>query len=196
MDFIYLITIVLITINRIINSISGFNILDYIAPIITFIIGVVTIISNFCFNKKNNETIKELKSIELNANIIANARINWLESVRNHTADFIKNTYSLKNEILTKNEEKFKEADENFRKSYYLLKLYFTENRNSEEKNDEHKQILDASEKIYEFIYQEEVFIRERGGEFDQNELDELLNSFTALTSDYFKEVWEDAKNI
>lgn len=197
MKFIALIVIVATLITGFVTTFSNLNILDYTAPIITFIIGVVTIFSNFHFNKKNNETIKELKAIELNANIIANARINWLESVRNHTADFIKNTYSFKNEIvLNNNSENFKEADENFKKSYFLLKLYFTENRNSEEKNVEHKQIIDASVKIYEHIYTEAEYVIQRGGEFNQVELNALLNSFTTMTSDYFKEVWEEAKNI
>lgn len=197
MDFIYLITIVLMSINRILSSISDFNILDYIAPIITFIIGVVTIVSNFYFNKKNNETIKELKSIELNANIIANARINWLESVRNHTADFIKNTYSFKNEIImNKDSEKYKESYENFNKSFYLLKLYFTENKSSGKKNEDHKNILQTSREIHNHVNNQVEYVLEEKGEFDEEKLDELIETFTITTSIYFKKVWEEAKNI
>lgn len=168
----------------------------FLGPIITFFIGAATVKSNRNSNKRNNEILKDLKEKELNANIISNARIKWLETVRLHSAEFIKNYVAIiSNEHLTRTGKK-QENYEEFIKYYYLLKLYYTEKNRRGRNNRKHEEITSILDDLYSELLVEIIWVTEHQGEFDHDRLEKMLHEFTTISSNYFKIVWEEAKDI
>ena len=168
----------------------------FLGPIITFFIGATTVKSNRNSNKRNNEILKDLKEKELNANIISNARIKWLETVRLHSAEFIKNYVAIiSNEHLTRTGKK-QENYEEFIKYYYLLKLYYTEKNRRGRNNRKHEEITSILDDLYSELLVEIIWVTEHQGEFDHDRLEKMLHEFTTISSNYFKIVWEEAKDI
>lgn len=94
---------------------------------------VVTVFSNkkiaksrTTFEEEQNNKIeqfqKEMKYFEIDKNIMANARIEWIQSVRNESKDFIINFYSdMEHARTTKNGSY---PSEEFKKSMYNLIMY------------------------------------------------------------------------
>lgn len=166
------------------------------APIITFLVGVFTVVNNFRNNRSNNRVLKELKEQELSANIISNARIKWLETVRLHSAELIKNCIAVtSNENITREGDR-QENYEDFIKYYYLLKLYYTEKDKENSDNEDHKKIISELDRLYKKIVDEFKYVTEKNGEFDGEGIKKIIDNFTTISSDYFKKVWEEAKDI
>lgn len=168
-----------------------------LSPILTAIVGYITIRSNKKSNRRNNLVSQNLKEKELNANIISNARIEWLEQVRKHTADHIENTnllcYTL---IMGYDNNKRAVALSNYRKSYYMMRLYFSERDLRNKTNRNHEKIINALNDIeYEMAAQSENVI-EKGEKFEEEQLEEFIEVFCDICAMYFKKVWEEAKDI
>lgn len=166
-------------------------------PLVALVIGVGTIGVNWCYSAKNNKTIKALKEVELNANIIASARIKWLDEVREHTAEFTKNYYAHFNEIeYGKDANRQKEAFENYHKTYYLLKLYYTTTDENGNKNNEHIKIINKLDELNKELEDQIESKMDHGVPLEKEILEKKLKEFISVSAIYFKNVWEEAKKF
>lgn len=167
-----------------------------LAPIITFIIGVSTVANNIRSNNKNNQLLKNLKAKELSANVFSKARIDWLETVRLHTAELVKNYIAvISNENLT-NKGCRQTNYEDFIKYYYLLKLYYTRTNDEGDDNEDHKKLVEQLDYIYDLFISEFNYVTQENGEFDKEKFKSEMDKFIEDSSRYFKDVWEQAKSI
>ncbi|HHP6032997.1 TPA: hypothetical protein ACSEHU_001718 [Streptococcus pyogenes] len=168
-----------------------------LSPILTAIIGYITIRSNRKSNRRNNLVSQKLKEKELNANVISNARIKWLEQVREHTASHIENVFLYYSRlVLHDNSEGFIIALSDYRKSYYMIKLFFSERDVRGRLNKDHEKIINALKDID--IELEKLFINAmiKKEKVESKTLNKTIGNFCNICSIYYKKVWEEAKDI
>lgn len=168
-----------------------------LSPILTAIVGYITIRSNIKSNRRNNLVSQKLKEEELNANVISNARIEWLEQVRKHTADYIENTNLLCYELTMEYDNKrFATFLSNYRKSHFMMKLYFTEIDHRKKINMDHAKIVSLLNEIEKEMIKQMDNVNKNKNSIDINKIESIINKFCENISIYFKKVWEEAKDI
>lgn len=168
-----------------------------LSPILTAIVGYVTIRNNRKSNRRNNLMSQKLKEKELNANIISNARIEWLEQVRKHTADHIENTNLLCYTLISGyRDDRLTEALSDYRKSYFMMRLYFSERDLRNKVNRNHEKIINALNNIDDEMLLQMENVVEKDEKFKPGWLEELIEVFCDICAKYFKKVWEEAKDI
>lgn len=225
------------------KSDNGFDLVTLIAPVLTFVIGVLTVLVTYINTKKSNDTIKqleeenrsnnneivekqnefmrELKNKELNANIIAQSRIDWIQDVRKLTNEYITSGQNFMEFIFSyEYYKKNKDEEEivtqvnlrhtNFLMSLNKLMMYFPEYESHENlysgiKNKENEIIHIV---IYEMYYElkgyadfvidgnpRDDYIPENNLSVDQF-IREHFDKVQAFISIYLKKEWEKAKNM
>lgn len=168
-----------------------------LSPILTAIVGYITIRSNIKSNRRNNLVSQKLKEKELNANVISNARIKWLEKVREHTASYIESANLLCYELTMKYDNKrFATVLSNYRKSHFMMKLYFTKTDHRNKINMDHAKIISLLDEIEKEIREQMRNVSKNKDSLDIDKLESVINKFCENISIYFKKVWEEAKDI
>lgn len=137
---------------------------------------------------------------KIKADVISKSRVEWLELIRLNTAILIESYYSYMNNFtLTESGHKemlkdLSDVQAKYNRTYWLLKLYYTEKDKKGKPNIRHNEII---EKLDTFNNKLEEFIdNNKGiyGDFDPKELDIYLEEFVEVSSKYFKDVWEETK--
>ncbi|WP_204256375.1 hypothetical protein [Mammaliicoccus sciuri] len=225
------------------DSANGFKWSSLIAPALTFLIGVATVWATFINTKKSNDTVKqlekenrtnnnemlekqnkfmrELKNKELNANIIAQSRIDWIQDVRKLTNEYISSgqnfmEYIYSYEYYTNNKDKEELVTQvNLRHTNFLMALnrlmmYFPEYESHENlyngiKNKENEEIHYVIYEMYNELKDYADFVI-KGGDKEKyapkNNLskDEFIrehfDKVQTFISIYLKKEWEKAKNM
>lgn len=206
------------------ESASGFDWTTLIAPGLTFVIGVITVLGTYINTNKNNSTIKqiekdnhhnnnelmkkqnefmeELKYKELNANIIAQARINWLQEVREINVQFIKSCYDLtedkmKNGTIGKSDRITKFDNEFWRLYYTLVFLYPIkgEGDNLEIINEQNKNVIERADMVINMIFWDTG----KTPTSKENYYISIANAievYASTVSEYSKKEWQKIKKL
>lgn len=181
--------------NDMIFNKSSDNWTIWIPPILTFIGVLFTLLMSFYNNKRNNEILESLKQKEIHANIVRKSMVKWLDDVRNNTANFAEKYYAYINEnLLCESITLLKQKQNEYNKEYWLLKLYFTTKNGEQDGDSNHIELSDALDECDECI-KDFVERRKENKNFEDIEyLDQAIEEFMDLCSNYFKQVWEDTK--
>lgn len=156
----------------------------------------------------------------IKADILAKARIQWLEKARTCTTDYITAYYSLINELMSpdviyKDDEdiirlthynNLKKKTENFDKQETLLKLIYNVNDKYGNCNIDHLKLIKSIETIqrrvaqFTMIYKNIAIDCISEGQpipkMDTSLLDDCIEEFINESSVYYKQVWEEAKKL
>lgn len=225
------------------DSANGFKWSSLIAPALTFFIGVATVWVTFINTKRSNDTVKqlekenrmnnnemlekqnkfmrELKNKELNANIIAQSRIDWIQDVRKLTNEYISSGQNFMEYIYSyEYYTKTKDVEElisqlNYRHTNFLMALnrlmmYFPEYESHENfhdgiKNRENEEIQIVLYEMYDELKDYADFVE--SGEKKENYkpknnlsndefIREHFDKVQTFISIYLKKEWEKAKNM
>lgn len=156
----------------------------------------------------------------IKAEILAKARIEWLDKARFHTTDYITAYYSLINELMSpeviyKDDEginrlthynNLKKKTENFDKQETLLKLIYNVNDKYGNRNIDHMKLIDSIDIINRRVKQFSMINKNiaidcisKGQsipKMDTSLLDVCIEKFITESSIYHKQVWEEAKKL
>lgn len=149
----------------------------------------------------------------LNANVLSNARIEWLQKARENTAELVSNFFSITESFpsigskISKQETK--EISASFSKfftSVYLLKIFYNVKDKNNNINEDHEALHEKLNALDQSVdqFQKNYFIHivnvDGNVPIDFNErmsdLHKLLEELIEESSRYFKQVWEEAKNF
>ena len=190
----FLIFIIKICLQELIDLLKGNT---EIIPIITAIIALIGLLVTTLVKVWLDWQVNQTK---IKSEVIAKSRVEWLELIRLNTAILIESYYTYMNNFtLTQGGhhnllKDLSDAQAKYNKSYWLLKLYYTEKNQYGFPNDKHIEILNRLDKFNDEV---ESFIDSnhgRYGAFDPKELEPYLKDFVEVSSSYFKDVWEEAK--
>lgn len=214
---------------------NGFDWTTLIAPVMTSVIGIITVYIHKKSAKENDETmleiadenrksmekiesdnhkvskelsekqnkfIKEMKNKELNANIIAQARIDWLQEARNINVQFIKACYNLiedkmKNGTIGKS-DRITKFDNEFWRLYYTLVLLYPvkgEGDDPEKVNEQNKDVIEHADTVRNTIF---------GGTGNTNDskknyydtVEKTIKQYAYKVSKYSKLEWQKIKKL
>lgn len=214
---------------------NGFSWTTLIAPVLTSVIGIITVYKHKKSAEENNETmlkiaheniasmekiesdnhkvskelsekqnkfIKEMKNKELNANIIAQSRINWLQEVRNINVEFIKGCYDLigdkmKNGTMGKSDRITKFDNEFWRLYYTLVLLYPTkgEGDNPEKDNEDNKKVIVKASLIRDMIFMDSGKNSMSKIEYYKS-IEIAIEEYANTVSNYSKREWQKIKEL
>lgn len=156
----------------------------------------------------------------IKAEILAKARIEWLDKARFHTTDYITAFYSLINELMSPNVNhldgidinklthynNLKKKTEDFNRHETLLKLIYNVNDKYGNCNIDHMKLIKSIETIqrrvaqFTMIYKNIAIDCISEGQpipkMDTSLLDDCIEEFINESSVYYKQVWEEAKKL
>lgn len=170
-----------------------------VIPIVTALIALFGLLVTTLVKAGLDWKVNQLK---IESEVISKSRVEWLDIVRNNTAEFIESYYEYINDfILDKklsgnNTLALSKSQSKYNKAYWKLRLYYTVNSYNNGENKDHKIICEKLDNFNKVI---EKFITKYNknpkGKFDTDELESNLKVFVEESSKYFKKVWEEAKN-
>lgn len=214
---------------------SGFEWSTLIAPVLTSIIGIITVVIHKKSAKENDETmlkiadeniasmekiesdnhkiskelsekqnkfIKEMKNKELNANIIAQARINWLQEVRGINVEFIKACYDLIGDKMNNGtigeSDRITRFDNEFWRLYYTLVLLYPtkgEGDDPEKDNEHNKNVINQASLITEMIFMDSGKNSMSKNQYYKS-IEKAIKEYAKTVSDYSKQEWQKIKKL
>lgn len=174
------------------------NILDsaIIVGVISAIVALVTVISNFISHKQ-----------KLKAEIIGKARIEWLQNAREISVEFLNSYTELINTVMTTRDlSEHRKVLEKYNNNMYKLKLYYPVKRKNGEPNYDHVKIVNTLNELeknfknfsseIKDIIKNDIDPQIRISNMDIKNLDSNVEEFIMKSSIYFKKVWEQAKEL
>ncbi|WP_239726926.1 MULTISPECIES: hypothetical protein [unclassified Mammaliicoccus] len=206
------------------ESASGFKWSSLFAPILTFLIGVATVWVTYANTKRSNDTVKqiekenrtnnneilekqnkfieEMKNKELNANIIAQARIDWLQQARDINVQFIKACYDLiedkmKNGTVGKSDSITKFDNEFWRLYYTLVLLYPVkgEGDDPEKDNVQNKDVIEHVNAVRTTIFCGTGNANDSKKNY-YDTVEETIKQYAYKVSKYSKLEWQKIKKL
>lgn len=195
-----------------------------ITPGLTLVIGVLTVLGTYINTKRSNDTVKqiekenrtnnneilekqnkfieEMKNKELNANIIAQARIDWLQQARDINVQFIKACYDLiedkmKNGTVGKSDSITKFDNEFWRLYYTLVLLYPVkgEGDDPEKDNEKNKDVIKHVNAVRTTIFCDTGNTNDSKNNY-YDTVEETIKQYAYKVSEYSKLEWQKIKKL